>query len=286
MKNLKLYSMMIATAAVTFLASCGGTEEEPKPDPKVNLKTTTGYVSSSQTVNGDTTIKAGIIINHDRKIKNVKFQVTVSGSTFTVKDTSVNDKVVDIDFMRQVISTPGTEGWTFTATDEDGKTGTASFTLTVAAPDPTLIDYVAVTGQENRKIYRLQSSRPSSAFDLDDLGVYSASSTDEGQKDLFDNNSGTGAYAPVWGSKTGAKFVKVTGTIDYATTTKYSQIVNYYNSKTPSASSEALVKDNMYVVQGGSKKRYYLIYVINVADVAGVNDDHVEIKVKTIDITQ
>jgi len=288
MKRFKFYSMLIATAAVTFLASCGSDDkDEVKPDPSVNAKTTTGYIPSSVTVGTDSLLKAGIIINHDRKIKNVKFQVTISGSTFTVLDTNVSDKVIDMDFTRKVIPTPGSEAWTITATDADGKTGSVSYTITVQGPDQTMIDYVASgMGQENRKIYRFQSSRPSSAFDLDDLSVYSAADPDDGKKDIFDNNAGSGAYAPVWGSKTGAMFVKVTGGLDYATATKYSTIVDYYSSKTPTAATETLAKDNMYVVKGGSKDRYYLVYVINVADETGVNDDHVEVKVKTIDITK
>ena len=289
MKNLKLYSMMIATAAVTFLASCGGDgTEDVKPDPKVNLKSTTGYVSSSQTVNGDTTIKAGIIINHDRKIKNVKFQVTVSGSTFTVKDTSVNDKVVDIDFMRQVISTPGTEGWSFTATDEDGKTGTASFTLTVAAPDQTLIPYESNSSRK-LEIYRSQSSEPKSALNLEDMAIYSAgTSINDMFKDIYDNTTGsTDPYTPKWASKSGSQFVKVTGSaIDYATATKYSTIVNYYNTKTPSANSEVLVKGDLYVVKGGDKNRYHLVLVDLITDGSGVNNDFVTVKIKTIDITK
>jgi len=289
MKRFKFYSMLIATAAVTFLASCGTEDtDDPKPDPAVNLKTTAGYTSSNVTVTPDSTLKAGVIINHDRRIKNVKFQVTISGSTFTVLDTTVNDKVIDMDFVRKVIPTPGTEGWTITATDADGKTGSASFTITVQGADQTLIDYVASgMGQSNRKIYRFQSTRPSSAFDLDDLVVYSAADPDDGKKDVFDNTAGSGdVYAPKWQSKTGATFVKVTGGLDYATTTKYSAIVNYFSSKTATTVTETLAKDNMYIVKGGSKDRYFLIYVVNVDDATGVNDDHVEVKVKTIDITK
>lgn len=281
--------MLIATAAVTFLASCGGDNgDDPKPDPAVNFKTAAGYTFSSQTVTVDSIIQAGILINHDRKIKNVKFEVTVSGSTFTVKDTTVNDKLIDMDFMRRVIPTPGTEAWSITATDADGQTGTASFTLTVQGQDQNLIDYVASgAGQENRKMYRLQSATNPSAFDLDDLQVYSAStSVPDENKDMYDNTAGSGTYAPVWASKTGAQFVKVTGGLDYATTTKYSEIVNYFSSKTPTATTETLAKDNMYIVRGGTKDRYYLVYVINIDDPAGVDDDHVEIKVKTIDINQ
>ena len=54
--------MLIATAAVTFLASCGTEDtDDPKPDPAVNLKTTAGYTSSNVTVTPDSTLKAGVI---------------------------------------------------------------------------------------------------------------------------------------------------------------------------------------------------------------------------------
>lgn len=289
MKKFKFYSMMMATAAVTFLASCGGgTDDPPKPDPKVNLKNTTGYTSTSQTVAGDSVIKAGILINHDRKIKNIKFEVTVSGSTFTVKDTAVNNQVVDIDFVRQVITTPGTEGWTFTATDEDGGIGTASFILTVAAADQTLIPYEG-NSAGTIDIYRFQSTQPKSALNLEDMGIYSAgTSVNDMFKDIYDNTATSAdPYTPRWASKSGSQFVKVTGgAIDYQATTKYSTIVNYFNTKTPSATSENLVKGDLYVVKGGDKNRYHLVLVSEINDVAGVNTDFVTVFIKTIDITK
>ena len=100
MKKLTNYVSMCAIAATLLLSACGGDKDkdEVKPDPKVNFKTTAGYTFANSTVAGDDIVKAGILINHEYKIKNVKFQVTVSGSTFTVKDTAVNNKVVDIDF--------------------------------------------------------------------------------------------------------------------------------------------------------------------------------------------
>jgi len=291
MKKLTNYVTMFAVAATLLLSACGGKDkiEPEKPTPKVNFKTTAGYTFASATVAGDSNIKAGIIINHEYKIKRVLFQISISGSSpITVKDSVMSSKVVDMDFMRQVITTPGTEVWTITATDENDKVGTASFTVTIGGADQILIDYVATgAGQQNRKIYRKQSSKPESALNLDDLVIYSAANADDGVKDVYDNTVGTGdAYVPVWASKTGTTFVKVTGTLDYSSTVNYSQIVNYFNSKTPTTVSQTIVKDNMYVVKGGVKNRYYLVYVINVSDVVGFENDHCEIKVKTIDITK
>ncbi len=290
MKKFAIYALMLAASATLFLSSCGpdsGGGDEVKPDPAVNLKTTSGYTFASATVAGDSIIKAGIIINHSSKIKNVKFQVTVAGSTFTVKDSSMNDKDVNMDFIRQVISTPGTEAWSIVATDENGKTGTASFTLTVAAADQDLIPYEG-NSSGTIDLYRKQSTEPKSALDLDLLTIGSAATTVADEfKDIFDNTANSsGTYAPVWASKTGAKFVKVTGTLDYATTTKYSAIVNYFNSKTPTSTTETLAKDNMYVVQGGAKNRYYLILVSSITDGSGEDADYVTLKVKTIDITK
>ena len=286
MKQIKFYAMMMAVAAVTFLASCdGGDGDEIKPDPAVNWKTTAGYTSTSTSVEVDSTVKAGILINHDRKIKNVKFQVTVAGSPFTVLDTAVNDKVVDIDLIRQVIATPGSEIWTVIATDEDDLTGTATFTLTVTGQDQNLIAYEG-NSAGTIDIYRLQSSEPKSALNLEDMIIYSAANPDADVKDIYDNTVGSAAlYTPKWASKTGLEFVKVTGSLDYATATKYSEIVNYYNSKSPVAETSLLSVGDQYVAKGSSRNRYFLLLIDAIEDGTGVNNDYVTVKIKTIDIT-
>ena len=286
MKQIKFYAMMMAVAAVTFLASCdGGDGDEIKPDPAVNWKTTAGYTSTSTSVEVDSTVKAGILINHDRKIKNVKFQVTVAGSPFTVLDTAVNDKVVDIDLIRQVIATPGSEIWTVIATDEDDLTGTATFTLTVTGQDQNLIAYEG-NSAGTIDIYRLQSSEPKSALNLEDMIIYSAANPDDDVKDIYDNTVGSAAlYTPKWASKTGLEFVKVTGSLDYATATKYSEIVNYYNSKSPVAETSLLSVGDQYVAKGSSRNRYFLLLIDAIEDGTGVNNDYVTVKIKTIDIT-
>lgn len=287
MKQIKFYAMMMTAAAITLLSACG-TEEDVKPDPSVNFKTGAGYTFANTSVEIDSTVKAGIIINHDRRIKNVKFEVTVSGSTFTVLDSNVNDKVVDMDFVRQVLATPGSETWTITATDVDDKTGTVSFTLTITGQDQALKAFEPAMGQKGVQIFNVKDPSPGnpSAYDLNTKTPASAADPNDDLKDILDANTSNSAYQPQWTSKTGATFLKVTSSsLTYDAATNYSELVQYYATNTAGVvtTTSVIAKDDLYLVKAGDNGQYYLISIIEVVDNAGTaSGDHVEFKFKTL----
>lgn len=287
MKQIKFYAMMMTAAAITLLSACGG-EDEVKPDPKVNFKTTSGYSFGNTSVEVDSIVTAGILINHDRKIKNVKFQVTILGSTFTELDSNVNDKVIDMDFVKRVIATPGSETWTITATDADGKTGSVTLNITVTGQDQNLKPYEPAMGQKGVQIYNVKdpSAGNPSAYDLNTKTPASAASSDENLKDIVDANESTGAYQPKWTSKTGAMFLKVTSSdLTYSAASKYSELVEYYSTNTAGAvaTTGVISTGDVYIVKAGDNGQYYLMSIINVEDVAGgASGDHVEFQFKTL----
>ncbi len=289
MKKIAIYALMIATSATLFLSSCGGDKEEVKPDPALNFKTTAGFTFTSTSVGVDSAVKVGVLINHSSKIKNVKFQVTILGSTFTEKDTNVNDKVIDLSFIRKVIATPGTEGWTIIATDENGKSGSVSLSITVTGTDPNLQDYSPAVGQPGVRIYNIKDPTAGnpSAFDLNTKTPQSASNTTpDNLKDILDQNASSGSYQPQWGTKTGVKYIKVTNaSLTYVGATKYSQLVNYWAQNTAAVISitPVITTNDLYLVKAGDNGQYYLVSILNIVDIAGKADgDNVEFKYKTL----
>ena len=150
-KNLLLFIALFTFGGIVFTAC----EEDPDllPDPPtITFKGGGTYTSSDASVAAGSAITAGITASDADKIESFKLTIEYSsnpGNPFTM-DSVVNSKTFDYDITRTTQAVAGTETWTFSVTNKEGRTANVSFTITTTNPNGAIDTYSSVIyGSQN-----------------------------------------------------------------------------------------------------------------------------------------
>lgn len=290
---MKLKHILLAAVvpAVAFLASCGGSDEKVVPAPTCTFQTGSGYTSSDVTSFYDSTVKIGVrAFSNDQSLTGVKITLSTNGAAAgSILDSVLSVKTCNFDYTYKVKGGVGDKQLlTVTATDKNGKTASASLTITI---NPALVAIVGVSAQ---KVYNVLA--PSGFFGAYDLygSVGVASASTETSKDLKDLTVATGPNAAVftksWGSGNGSKFIKVTAN-DWNNATNSDAIWQLWQTNGASATTTVtnIANNDVIVVKTGQAISFNL-YIIKITDVhetptpanGGDNNDYIQFDYKGV----
>ncbi len=139
MKKLHLFALFLLCASVTILSSCKKEEEDEGLLPNISFKSGGNYVSSSQTIEGDSTIVIGINASKAEPqdvLKKFNITKSVNGATgtsiYSADLSGAQGDAYNYDLSTTLGTTSGdTEKYTFTVTNRDGLVNALNLTITI-----------------------------------------------------------------------------------------------------------------------------------------------------------
>lgn len=268
MKKLKLFALGLIGATFLFTTSCE--EDEDAPNPVISVTEALSGTSGTVTVEPNAQIELEWNARKEGSGAELKtFAISVQGvNTVNPIPQSVagNDFPYDIanadddQYLDKIAvgagANLGSTTWTFTVTDKDGKTATASITVEVAnAATPLATEVMGaffhIAGTEH------------GAYDLMTGASVGASGADD-TKDMINTDAAGDPFTGSWMSGTGnnTTFVKAAG-FDYTNATVESATAAFA-AGTASSSVVDPVAGDVYValLRGGSN--YAVISITNV----------------------
>lgn len=170
MKKFRISFLMAFIAVGAFvISSCTGTED-PTPEPILNFLAGAGYTSGDATIAAGSTFKVGLSASHGSKIETLKVRVSFDGGAKVIPDgcnmcdTSIGKETFTIDFTNKVENKPGTETWSFTIADKDGKSTTKEIKFTRTAAPKAIRKIDQTIGNQ-------KSATVGSSFNMDEFKV-------------------------------------------------------------------------------------------------------------------
>ena len=267
MKKLKLLALGLIGAAVMTTSCTKDDEDNPAPLLSVE-ETTTSNSSGTITVTPGTTItlKWNARVEGtgaDLKTFSVSYQgnnpITPfpdsdAGNSFPYSISSSEKKQYIDQITMDAGSNLGTGTWTFTVTDKDGKSTTATFIVIVENASTPL-------NNETMGGYFHIGGSLEGAYDLVNGAVVAASGSAT-DKDMINTDAAGATFTGSFESGNGTMFVKATS-FDYVNATEEAAIATYV-AGTPAISMSNPANNDIYVAKLRGGNDYVVIKVTNV----------------------
>ena len=286
MKKVKIFVLMLVAGAAIF-TSCKKDDETVLADPTISFQ---GGVNSL-VFNGTNSIDVNVTVAAEGKIESVTLQgPSLSGtgttsapitSTFGTSHTDNAKNQTSAVYLFQV-STANlalalvnhTSGftYTFTVTDQEGKSTTATFTVTVPAANTPFATEVT-TGTFYHIAGLLEG-----AWDLDGNAVVSSGGA-AASKSMVNSDVAGNAFTGSWGSNAanGTQFAKITGTT-YANIYQENAVTLFTGSATTVTNPTV---GDVYIAKKGASTYYVIeITALDPAFSTGTGGNHGKITFK------
>ena len=268
-------------AGATLMTSCSKDDDDETVDnsPNLNLKGTTGYISTDQEVVSGETFTLGFIAtpNTTTEKKLTRFELTMVQQDLTVQTVkdSVLDKVTifdwDVDF---TLTGVGKVKFTAKITDKDGESTEKSITITVKGNE------VPMDKEIKDQQFFNNLGAGNGAYDLvAETAV--ASSVDADMQNDSQPGATTVIFHKGWKSETATRFVKANG-FDYAAATIESAVTAYV-AGTELAVVNDVVEGDIFIAKLRGNDEYCVIKITEVkveGSTKGENDDYIKFDIK------
>lgn len=277
MKRMKFnaWMLILPVAAVAFLSSCGG-EEDEAPKPTVTLSITGEKITGTEVeVSSDISISATATAGSE-SLKSALFTVKINGgAAIIVFDSAVTGKTFTAMVPAKAIGSVGDEvQYILTVNDANGSSAQATVNLSII---PQLQN---LGGGFNQIIYNSNSQGQDIAYDLV-AGFALQKASKPIDQDIKDATvTGAAQWSKTWTSGNGTKFVKVT-TNDWnnATTTTY--LFNLYKANKDKMTAQYTFAANDVVLVKSTQDVDFNIYIVKIGKLTdlpaiGNNNDFVQ----------
>lgn len=282
MKKLIYSTLGLILTASMILTGCGGDDDngtKPEtPKPTISFLNTTGYTFTNVSVlNTGTTaqLKFGMVVTSTIDLKSVTVTRNYEGSGNVVVLTKVvpsNSKSFQLDVMDTLSSAlKGKYVYTFSATDNDATTNSASIEVTATG---------ALVEIADQKIYN-NFGTGFGGYDLiNGENISNADASNVARRDIRDNSTSS-VIAKSWTSSNGTTFIKNPPTITWDQTDSEAKLKSAFDLNAGSASANVTGLDGVTgtliiaKVTRSSSTRYFMIRITDVVDDAGANGDYV-----------
>jgi hypothetical protein len=266
MKHLKFIVMMLVAANIAFVSSCkkddDGDDTPVSENPSINLAGDGGFIATDATLEPGTVFNVKVTASENATTKknlvNFKAVRNVAGVKSTEVDSTFNEKTFQLEMQFTASTLETTDVWTFTITDKDGKSATASFTITTEAPVNTTPLATEVT---DGKFYHVEGSLKG-AYDLVGQALKGVSDPDT-DKDLKNTDAAGATFTGSSTAGNGTTFVK-DNSIDYAGTTTVEAIASAYAGGTASGTITNPQAGDKYIAKLRGGDDYMLIQILTV----------------------
>jgi hypothetical protein len=266
MKHLKFIVMMLVAANIAFVSSCKKDDESDDPagaqNPSISLAGDGGFVATDMTLEPGTVFKVKVTASENatskKNLVNFRAARKVAGIKSTEIDSSFSEKTFQIEMEFTASTLETTDVWSFTITDKDGKSASATFTITTESPVTTT---PLATEVLDGKFYHVAGSLRG-AYDLVGKVMKSASDPDT-DKDLKNTDAAATAFTGSSTAGNGTTFVK-DNSIDYAGTTTEEAIASAFAGGTASGTITNPAAGDKYIAKLRGGDDYVLIQILTV----------------------
>ena len=283
MKRMKLNSwmMLLPVAAMAFLSSCGG-DEDDAPKPTATLTITGDKITGTEVeVSSDILVTATASAGSE-SLKSVTFTVKINGgNAITVLDTAVTSKSFNVSFPTKALGSTGDDVvYTITANDANGSSESKSVTLSVI-PKLNGLD-----GGANQIVYNANAQSQDIAYDLV-AGFSLPKGSAPIDQDILDATRATEAqWAKKWTSGNGTKFIKV-ATNDWNNASSTTYLFNLYKANKDKMTADITFAEGDVILAKSTQAVDFNIYLIQITKMTdlpavGNNNDFVQFSTKGI----
>ena len=248
------------------------------PKPTITFLNTAGYTFTNASVlnTGSTAqLKFGMVVTSTINLKSVTVSRNYEGSGNVViftKAVPSNSKNFQIDVMDTLSSAlKGKYVYTFSATDNDATTNSATIDITATGALVEIID---------QKIYN-NFGKGFGGYDLiTGENISNADASNVARRDIRDNSTSS-VIAKSWTSSNGTTFIKNPPTITWDQTDSEAKLKSAFDLNAASASANVTGLDGVTgtliiaKVTRGSSTKYFMIRVTDVVDDPGADADYV-----------
>lgn len=277
MKRMKFnaWMLILPVAAVAFLSSCGG-EEDEAPKPTVTLSITGEKITGTEVeVSSDISISATATAGSE-SLKSALFTVKINGgAAIIVFDSAVTGKTFTAMVPAKAIGSVGDEvQYILTVNDANGSSAQATATLSIV---PKLN---SLEGTSNQIVYNSNSQGQNIAYDL--VAGFALQKTSKPiDQDIKDATvTGAAQWSKTWTSGNGTKFVKIT-TNDWnnASSTRY--LFDLYKANKDKMTAQYTFAEGDVVLIKSTQEVDFNIYIVKIGKLTdlpqiGNNNDFVQ----------
>lgn len=283
MKRMKFnaWMLILPVAAVAFLSSCGG-EEDEAPKPTVTLSITGEKITGTEVeVSSDISISATATAGSE-SLKSALFTVKINGgAAIIVFDSAVTGKTFTAMVPAKAIGSAGDEvQYILTVNDANGSSAQATVNLSII---PKLN---GLEGSANQIVYNFNSQGQNIAYDL--VAGFALQKTSKPiDQDIKDATvTGAAQWSKTWTSGNGTKFVKVT-TNDWNNASSTTYLFNLYKANKDKMTAQYTFAENDVVLVKSTQDVDFNIYIVKVGKLTdlpaiGNNNDFVQFDAKGI----
>lgn len=282
MKKLIYSTLGLILTASMILTGCGGDDDngtKPEtPKPTISFLNTTGYIftnGSRLNTGTEAQLKFGMVVTSTIDLKSVTVTRNYEGSGNVVVLTKVvpsNSKSFQLDVMDTLSSAlKGKYVYTFSATDNDATTNSASIEITATG---------ALVEISDQKVYN-NFGTGFGGYDLiNGENISNADASNVARRDIRDNSTSS-VIAKSWTSSNGTTFIKNPPTITWDQTDSEAKLKSAFDLNAGSATANVTGLDGvtgtliLAKVTRSSSTRYFMIRITDVVDAAGANGDYV-----------
>ena len=281
MKKLIYSTLGLILTASFMLTGCkdNTTSTPPEaPKPTITFLSTTGYTFTNASVlntGSAAQLKFGMVVTSTIDLKSVTVTRNYEGSGNVVvftKTVPSNSKNFQIDVMDTLSSAlKGKYVYTFSATDNDATTNSASIEVTATG---------ALVEIADEKIYN-NFGTGFGGYDLiTGETISNADASNVARRDIRDNSTSS-VIAKSWTSSNGTTFIKNPPTITWDQTDSEAKLKSAFDLNAASASANVTGLDGVTgtliiaKVTRSSSTRYFMIRITDVVDDPGANNDYV-----------
>jgi len=281
MKKLIYSTLGLILTASFMLTGCkDDTTSTPPatPKPTITFLQTSGYTFTNASVlntGSAAQLKFGMVVTSTIDLKSVTVTRNYEGSGNVViftKTVPSNSKNFQIDVMDTLSSAlKGKYVYTFSATDNDATTNSASIDITATG---------ALVEITDEKIYN-NFGTGFGGYDLiTGETISNADASNVARRDIRDNSTSS-VISKSWTSSNGTTFIKNPPTITWDQTDSEAKLKSAFDLNAASASANVTGLDGVTgtliiaKVTRGSSTKYFMIRITDVVDDPGANNDYV-----------
>lgn len=277
MKRMKFnaWMLILPVAAVAFLSSCGG-DEEDAPKPTVTLSITGEKITGSEAeVSSDISISANATAGSEN-LKSVLFTVKINnGAAITVFDSAVTGKTFTATVPTKTVGSTGDDvQYILTVNDANGSSAQATVNLSIV---PKLN---SLEGAANQIVYNFNSQGQNVAYDLvAGFALQRASAPID--QDLKDATvTGAAQWSKTWTSGNGTKFIKVAAN-DWNNAASTTYLFNLYKANKDKMTAQYTFAEGDVVLIKSTQEVDFNIYIVKIGKLTdlpqiGNNNDFVQ----------